>query len=600
MTRGDLAELVRIAQAFLDPDRQLQDLLAEAQSLRDMLENRTGFQLNPEGGIGAGETRLDSGLAISPTTAAMCARELLRTSTFIRGLGAAIQDSLGADRPVRVLYAGCGPYALLALPLMTLFSREQAVFTLLDIHRQCLDDAMKLVASLGLSDRVKKSICTDAARYEIPTDEIPDVIVSETMSVTLHNEPQVAIARNLLAQAPYARMVPQSVSVEACVLDQAKEHLFLSADHTGEIPESQRDRVYLGKIFELDAAGIRSWAGITADRLPAGRITLPAPLEDRYRPHLLTRITVYGDTRLQDYETSLTLPKPLPGKFHGGEEVQFHYQLGNDPELRYEILAPQDGRPNRSAHSGAHSLFRRRQPAAAKTRYLRLPFTFDVVRLNADLAQIRETEWIAHANTDAYDKEWRCAPLRSVDGRSDHILSLPDMRYEDTALLARCPYFRKVIDTFECEITSARLMAMGAGCHIKPHRDAGTSFGDGVARLHIPIATTPEVLFSIEGEEIHFSAGHAWYLNANCLHGVHNGSPLPRIHLMLDCIVNPWLEQVFMEAGFEPEDKPKYGDPAINDDNVGAIIAKLMAMDNGAGKLLADKLAALQNAGVKK
>lgn len=592
---ADLNELKRIAQTFLDPQKRLQDLLLEAQSLRDMLERRTGFQVNPASGIGAGETRLDSGLAISPTTAAMCLREIFRTPAFIRGLGMAIKESLRPDRPVRVLYAGCGPYALQALPLMTAFPEDQVAFTLLDIHQQCLDDARKLIDSLGLSGHVAKYICADAARYEIPADEIPDVIVSETMSVTLHNEPQVAIARNLLLQAPAARMVPQSVSVEACLLNGAREHVVMPADHVGEIPEPQRDRVYLGKIFELDAAAISSWAGMPADRLPAGRITLPVPLEERYRPHLLTRITVWGDTRLQDYETSLTLPKPLPGKFRGGEELQFHYQLGNDPELRYEILAPQDGKPGQLTHSGMHSLFRRQPPKTAKTRYLRLPFTFDVARLNVDLAQIDETEWIAHANTDAYDKDWSCVPLRSVDGRTDHILSLPGMRYADTDLLARCSYFREVIDLFECEKTSIRLMAMGAGSRIKPHRDAGTSFGDGIARLHIPVVTTPEVLFTVDGEDIHFSAGHAWYLNANCLHSVYNGSPQPRIHLMLDCIVNPWLTQMFQGAGFEPEDDAKYGDSSIDDDNVEAIIANLMAMGNDTGKQLAAKLAAIRD-----
>lgn len=353
----DLNELERIAHAFLDPQKRLHDLIHYAQSLRDVLESRTGFRTDPEGGIGAGETRLDSGLAISPTTAAMCVRELLRTPAFIRGLGMAIREALHPDRPVRVLYAGCGPYALLALPLMTAFSRDQVVFTLLDIHEQCLVDAMELIDSLGLADHVSECICADAARYTIPADKIPDVIVSETMSVTLHNEPQVSIARNLLQQAPDARMVPQSVGVAACLLDSAKEFTFMPAGHTGEIPEPRRDRIYLGKLFELDAAAIRSWAGNTSDRLPAGKITLPAVLDARYHPHLLTRITVYGDTCLQDYETSLTQPKPLPGKFHGGEALQFHYQLGNDPELQYTISTCK-------AHSGVHSLFRRQQKLA--------------------------------------------------------------------------------------------------------------------------------------------------------------------------------------------------------------------------------------------
>jgi hypothetical protein len=99
------------------------------------------------------------------------------------------------------------------------------------------------------------------------------------------------------------------------------------------------------------------------------------------------------------------------------------------------------------------------------------------------------------------------------------------------------------------------------------------------------------VLFSIAGEEVHFSAGHTWYLNADSLHGVYNGSPQPRIHLMLDCIVNPWLEQIFIESGFLPKNKSRYDDPSINDDNVAAIIENLIAMGGETGKQLAAKLA---------
>lgn len=335
---NDLDTLRNIALAILDPKKQLKDLVPEALALRDLFERRTNFQINPEGGIGAGETRLESGLAISPTTAAMCIRELFRTSAFIRGHGHAIRDSINPERPVRILYAGCGPYATLAVPLMTVFSKEQAVFTLLDIHQECLDEAMKLIDSFGFSGHAEECLCVDATTYRIPEDKKPDVIVSETMSVTLHNEPQVSIARNLFAQAPDAKMVPQQVSVQACLLNGAKEHVFMPADFVGEFPEPERDRIDLGKIFELDAASIISWEKIDGDRLPAARVKVPPHIESRYRPHLLTKITVYGETCLDDYDCSLTMPKRLRGEIEEGDELQFHYQLGNHPELRYEKL----------------------------------------------------------------------------------------------------------------------------------------------------------------------------------------------------------------------------------------------------------------------
>jgi hypothetical protein len=188
-------------------------------------------------------------------------------------------------------------------------------------------------------------------------------------------------------------------------------------------------------------------------------------------------------------------------------------------------------------------------PMSAATPYLKLPLTFDVERMRAELAAIAEDAWISHYNTGAYESGWRCVPLRSVDGRADHIMALEEGAYQDTHWLQRCPCLREVIASFQCETTSVRLMALDAGAVVREHRDPGTAMEEGITRIHVPIATTPEAIMRIEGEVVHFAAGHAWYLNAACLHGVENRGSTPRVHLMIDCVTNPWVEALFREAG---------------------------------------------------
>ncbi|MBA2672881.1 aspartyl/asparaginyl beta-hydroxylase domain-containing protein [Ramlibacter sp.] len=185
------------------------------------------------------------------------------------------------------------------------------------------------------------------------------------------------------------------------------------------------------------------------------------------------------------------------------------------------------------------------------TGYLKLPLAFDVPRMRQELDAIGTEAWIGHFNTGDYEGGWRCVPLRSVDGRADNILPIEGARYADTAWLERCPYLREVIDSFQCEKTSVRLMSLEPGALIREHRDPGTALEQGVTRVHVPIATTPDTIFRIEGEVVHFAAGHAWYLNASCLHGVENRSAAARVHLMLDCVTNPWLEAMFVAAGGE-------------------------------------------------
>ncbi|MCC7601234.1 aspartyl/asparaginyl beta-hydroxylase domain-containing protein [Janthinobacterium sp. FW305-129] len=225
--------------------------------------------------------------------------------------------------------------------------------------------------------------------------------------------------------------------------------------------------------------------------------------------------------------------------------------------------------------------------------WLQLPLRFDVARLQRDSDQFAASEWISHFNTGAYDSGWSCVPLRSAGGQASHIMPVDGAAYAATPQLARCPGLRDVLASFACEINSARLLALAPGALIRAHRDAGTSLADGLIRIHIPIHTSPQVLFTVDGESVHFTAGHAWYMDASCLHAVHNQGSAPRIHLVLDCVTNAWLEALFAAAGFVPKAPPKYGDPGINDGNVRAVIAQLRLSPSPASLALARELAAL-------
>lgn len=225
--------------------------------------------------------------------------------------------------------------------------------------------------------------------------------------------------------------------------------------------------------------------------------------------------------------------------------------------------------------------------------WLRLPLSFDVARLQADSDQFTGDEWISHFNTNAYENGWSCLPLRSAGGEARHIMPIDGVAYADTPHLARCPSLRDVIARFACDTSAVRLMALAPGAVIHAHRDAKMALQDGLTRIHIPIHTSPQVLFTIDGESVHFTAGHAWYMDASCLHAVHNRGTTPRIHLVIDCITNAWLTALFAEAGFVPKAAAKYGDPNINDGNVHAVIARLREAATPATLALASELAAL-------
>ncbi|PLY41488.1 hypothetical protein CSZ94_15800 [Janthinobacterium sp. ROICE36] len=315
------AELAAIAAALCDPQRSLASLIGETVQLRQLVERHSRLSMDRQDGLRDGESFLPSGWAISPVQAGLCAREPYRSAAFIQGLALAVREQLGAGRPVRVLYAGCGPFALLALPVMAVLSATQVQFAILDVHAETLAYAHDLIARLELDSHVTAYICADAATYRIPAAVMPDVIVSETMNTALGKEPQVAILRNLHAQAPAAALLPAAVTV----------HLGLDRRTPGEPCTDW------GRVFALDGDALRAWQGALGDSLPAATIRLPDVLEQA--PRLLTRIRVYGDIVLGDHDCSLNLPLPLPGKpgLAGGSMLDFHYRLGGQPGLAFRL-----------------------------------------------------------------------------------------------------------------------------------------------------------------------------------------------------------------------------------------------------------------------
>lgn len=223
-------------------------------------------------------------------------------------------------------------------------------------------------------------------------------------------------------------------------------------------------------------------------------------------------------------------------------------------------------------------------------KYLKLPFSFDVQRIEAELQALNAPQWVAHFNTHCYEGNWHCLPLRSANGADNDLTTADDANYQDTPALGQCPYLQQVLDSFECEKNSIRLMTLAPGSSIKSHRDRGGAFEDGIARLHIPLRTHPDVTFVVEEHTLHMSLGDTWYLNAACTHAVYNRSPQSRIHLLLDCRVNPWLERLFTRSGFIARALSPYGDPLINDNNVQVIIRHLRSGATPADLILAQQL----------
>lgn len=180
-------------------------------------------------------------------------------------------------------------------------------------------------------------------------------------------------------------------------------------------------------------------------------------------------------------------------------------------------------------------------------RYLRLPFLFDAASMQQEAAAA-DADWKLHFNSAHYDGNWSGLSLRSPGGSPDNLFVDglgKDAPFLDTPLLKRCPCISGGIDSLSCEKTSVRLLKLEKGAVVKEHTDSGLNFEEGEVRLHIPVITHPDVEFYLDGHRLEMNAGECWYINASLPHRLSNPSPADRIHLVIDCLVNDWLNDLF-------------------------------------------------------
>jgi hypothetical protein len=186
---------------------------------------------------------------------------------------------------------------------------------------------------------------------------------------------------------------------------------------------------------------------------------------------------------------------------------------------------------------------------------LRLKINLSSQQLVEDLERLEQLEWIRHFVTQNYDGDWDILPLRGPKGAEHPVMmaySDPTcVEFEDTPFLKECPYFRKVLDTFPFELHAVRLMSLSPGSRIKEHRDHDLSLEDGAIRLHIPIRTSIDVDFILNGVRVTMLEGECWYLRLSDPHSVYNGSQVHRVHMVIDAPSSTSVSKFFSEYKLE-------------------------------------------------
>lgn len=273
---------------------------------------------------------LPSGKAISTAAAAHCLLEMKRTAVFLRGINKAISIKLSEakNKPIRILYAGTGPYGTLVIPLLTLYKPGELKVDLIDINPGSLSALYKIIETLGLSSYIGEVHCTNAATFAVT--RLYDIAISETMLACLKNEPQVAIMQNLIPQLPEECIfIPEEISIDACLTNPKMEMERLFYYETEQPPF---ERQSLGNVFVVSKQKLNSILSPKRILIPGETIAFPVL-------KLFTTVRVYGNEVLIDNDSSITLPKKFYDfRKQSAREVEFWYVQGERPGIESSIV----------------------------------------------------------------------------------------------------------------------------------------------------------------------------------------------------------------------------------------------------------------------
>ncbi|TQF67939.1 class I SAM-dependent methyltransferase [Pseudoalteromonas luteoviolacea] len=268
------------------------------------------------------------GVAISPVQAAKCFEETLRTQIFVQGVAMAIEDCLKTNEvPVRILYAGTGPYATLLLPFLASREKLPLEITLLDIHEENINAVKSLIKHFDLERYQIKLVLGDATHWHPDGDDTGfDIIISETMTALLKREPQVFIFKHLVQYlTPGGVLIPEEVSLKTWLTKR---------------DEKAQDDVLIGEFFCLDQARSRA-LNKGDDSCFSSELIIPDGDWADHVVKLTTDIRVYRHLCLHEGDCSLNIAfafSPYDAVLTPNKPITFKYVQPQSPD--FEVVFP--------------------------------------------------------------------------------------------------------------------------------------------------------------------------------------------------------------------------------------------------------------------
>ncbi len=267
------------------------------------------------------------GKALGLNFAAQCLLDYKRTIKFLKAIVSAIieKQKKQPGKMVKVFYAGCGPYAPFITLVAPFFQPDEVQFSLLEINKNSVESAKKLIDSLKLSNYIKDFYIADAVTFKVPNSNSFDILISETLDALLYRECYVPILFNLLPQFNKdIVLIPENVLINLSFLPHSKE-------------QSGYKEYEVGSVLNVrESVSAYSTSEPIPPKLPNKKIDMTSLDMNIYERFLLdTKVHIHSDIWLNRNESSLTIPlESILAQPFQHSSIIFTYFLEPEIELR--------------------------------------------------------------------------------------------------------------------------------------------------------------------------------------------------------------------------------------------------------------------------
>jgi len=285
------------------------------------------------------ESALQGGLALSTYDAAICVDEHLRTTRFIKGVYEAIQ-TLSKNFPqqkINILYAGCGPYGTLVLPLLPLLDAQRFNITFLDFHTPSLQSVTQVLRTIGLNHFPIQMVEANALEYQAA--QPLHLVVTETMYKALIREPQTGITQNLAPQLITGGiLVPESINIDLVYTFVGKEPDFESKKQPAIYKqEPYPHRKVIDRLFSLNKKTV-FFEENKENKFLSKVYTLPHEMENTPDISVFTSINVFQDIQLNSSQSTITNPHSISSSINYAKGSTFQLEYVFDGIPKWEII----------------------------------------------------------------------------------------------------------------------------------------------------------------------------------------------------------------------------------------------------------------------